>query len=175
MTMLKIKRNRAITWVLAALLFGSVASLPVTADDDGDEYREKGGGNATSAAMPPSWKTECAECHLAYPAKLLPASGWREIMGNLDQHFGTDASLDAATIAEILPFLEQNAGSERKYAAAEGKSALRITETRWFVHEHYDELSPAVWKRVSSPANCAACHTTAEQGNYDEDFIKIPR
>lgn len=172
--MLTIKRNRAIGVVLGALLLGSLSSLPVTADDDGDEYHQQGEDKQTLAAMPPSWKTECAACHLAFPAKLLPASAWREMMGNLDQHFGTDASLDAATIAEILPFLEQNAGSERKYAAAAGKSALRITETRWFVHEHYDELSPEVWKRVSSPANCAACHTTAEQGNYDEDFIKIP-
>ncbi len=162
---------------LGALLLGSLSMLSVMADDDGDEHHKKHQDNdkQTTAAMPPAWQTECAACHLAFPAKLLPASAWREMMGNLDQHFGTDASLDAATIAEILPFLEQNAGSERKYAAAPGKSALRITETRWFVHEHYDELSPEVWKRIDSPANCAACHTRAEQGNYDEDFIKIPR
>lgn len=173
--MLGIKHTHAIGLVVGALLLGGLSMLPVTADDDEDKYHKKDKDEHTAAVMPPSWQTECAECHLAYPAKLLPASGWREIMGNLGQHFGTDASLDAATIAEILPFLEQNAGSERKYAAAAGKSALRITETRWFVHEHYDELSPEVWKRVSSPANCVACHTTAEQGNYDEDFIKIPR
>jgi hypothetical protein len=122
----------------------------------------------------PVWKTECGECHIAYPPQLLPAASWQKMMGSLDDHFGTDASLDADVIAEILPFLEKNAGSERKYAAATGKSEMRITETRWFIKEH-DEVSASTWKRIDSPANCAACHTTAEQGNYDEDFIKIPR
>jgi hypothetical protein len=34
-----------------------------------------------------------------------------------------------------------------------------------------------VWRlaAVKSPANCAACHTTAEQGDFRERNIRIPR
>ncbi|QTR49303.1 diheme cytochrome c [Candidatus Thiothrix anitrata] len=169
-----LKKTRVSSLMMGVLLITSTTvfwvSKQVVADDDG----EKHGSEHVYSATLPVWKTECGECHIAYPPQLLPAASWQKMMGSLDNHFGTDASLDADAIAEILPFLEKNAGSERKYAAAPSKSAMRITETRWFIKEH-DEVSASTWKRIDSPANCAACHTTAEQGNYDEDFIKIPR
>jgi nitrate/TMAO reductase-like tetraheme cytochrome c subunit len=95
-------------------------------------------------------------------------------MSGLDKHFGTDASLDAATAAEILLFLENNA-SQRKPDLAQ-KPQLRITETRWFISKH-DEVSGRTWKnpKVKSAANCAACHTQAESGDYSERNIRIPR
>ena len=60
------------------------------------------------------WKTECGACHVAYPPQLLPPSSWKAVMAGLDRHFGTDASLDAATATEITAFLEKNAGRERR-------------------------------------------------------------
>ena len=48
----------------------------------------------------PAYQQECESCHLAYPTRMLPASSWHRIMGGLDQHYGSDASLDAPT-AEI--------------------------------------------------------------------------
>jgi len=169
-----LKKTLVSSLMMGVLLVTStvfLVSKQVVADDDDGE---KHGSKHVYSATLPVWKTECGECHIAYPPQLLPAASWQKMMGSLDDHFGTDASLDADVIAEILPFLEKNAGSERKYAAATGKSDMRITETRWFIKEH-DEVSASTWKRIDSPANCAACHTTAEQGNYDEDFIKIPR
>jgi len=104
---------------------------------------------------------------------LLPASSWRALMAGLDKHFGTDASLDPQTAATITTFLEQNAGRKRSYSAA---PALRISETRWFVHEH-DEVPGTVWKspKVKSPSNCAACHSNAEQGDFSEHNVHIPK
>ena len=95
-------------------------------------------------------------------------------MSGLDKHFGSDASLDPAAAREIGAFLEKNAGGRRYEASA--KPILRITETRWFRHEH-DEVSERVWKnpKVKSAANCAACHIQAESGNYSEHNIRIPR
>jgi hypothetical protein len=95
-------------------------------------------------------------------------------MSGLDKHFGSDASLDAASTREIGAFLDKNAGSNRH--ASSGKPVLRITETRWFVREH-DEVSDRTWKnpKVKSAANCAACHTGAEKGNYGEHDIRIPK
>ena len=124
-------------------------------------------------ASNPSWKAECGSCHIAYPPSLLPAESWRAVMAGLDKHFGVDASVDAKTAKEIGAFLEQNAGRSRGTSA---KPTLRITETRWFLREH-DEVGAAIWKRpkVKAPANCAACHTGAEQGNFDEHSVRIPR
>lgn len=94
-------------------------------------------------------------------------------MSGLDRHFGSDASLPPAARQEIGAFLEKNAGSNRH---ATGQPILRITETRWFQREH-DEVPEHTWKnpKVKSPANCAACHTQAESGNYSEHGIRIPR
>lgn len=120
------------------------------------------------------WKTECSACHLAYPPQLLPADSWRTMMTQLDKHFGADASLDAKTTAEISAFLQADAGRDKREAT--GKTPLRITETRWFKHEH-DEVSARIWKSaaVKQPSNCAACHTQAERGDYSERSLRIPR
>lgn len=119
------------------------------------------------------WKAECGSCHVAYPAQLLPATSWQRLMAGLDRHFGTDASVDPATSAEIGAFLEKYAGSKRGIA---GESTLRVSETAWFQREHR-KVNAATWKnpKVRSAANCAACHSHAEAGDYSERGIRIPQ
>jgi nitrate/TMAO reductase-like tetraheme cytochrome c subunit len=161
-------RKFSLTLTVAALL--AEVMMPVAmAEEDHDEEGSKYVLTATNA----KWKAECGACHVAYPPNLLPAESWRALMSGLDKHFGSDASLDAATAREISGFLEQNAGSE--ISASRGKPVLRITETRWFRNKH-DEVSQRDWDnpKVKSPANCTACHTQAENGNYNEDSIRIP-
>ena len=127
---------------------------------------------ATVPTPQEQWKIECASCHIAYPAKRLPAGAWRRLMSGLDRHFGTDASVDAPAAAAITAYLEQHAGRDRRGDT----QTLRITETAWFVREH-DEVPPALWKSpgVKSAANCAACHTQAESGDFRERNIRLPR
>jgi cytochrome c553 len=148
------------------LLLAAGTTSVAHAEDDDDEHMP-----AVNNAM---WQTECGSCHVAFPPRLLPAESWRSVMSGLDKHFGSDASLDPATAKEISAFLDKNAGSNQHATA--GKPLLRITETRWFVREH-DEVSGRTWKnpKVKSAANCAACHTEAESGNYSEHGIKIPK
>lgn len=119
------------------------------------------------------WKAECGSCHVAYPAQLLPANSWQRLMKGLDKHFGTDASVDAATAAEIGTFLDKYAGSKRGIA---GETTMRISETAWFQREHR-KVDAATWKspKVKKAANCAACHTAAEAGDYRERGIRIPQ
>lgn len=132
------------------------------------------GGHETYSATNPKWRAECSSCHVAYPARLLPAASWKAMMGGLDKHFGTDATMDAATTAEVLAFLEKNAS--RREPPLGTKPQLRITETRWFQNEH-DEVPARLWKdpRVKSAANCAACHTKADTGDFNEHNIRLPR
>lgn len=120
-----------------------------------------------------NWKAECGSCHVAYPAQLLPAPSWQRLMKGLNKHFGTDASIDTATAADIGAFLDQYAGNKRGIA---GETTLRISETAWFQREHR-KVDAATWKnpKIKSAANCAACHTAAEAGDYRERSIRIPQ
>ncbi len=121
-----------------------------------------------------AWKAECGSCHIAYPPQLLPAASWRRMMAQLDKHFGTDATLDPKAAADIGAFLERSAGTGKRVRGA--VDGMRITQTPWFVREH-DELPAGAWRRaaVGSAANCAACHTGAEQGDFRERGIRIPQ
>ena len=121
----------------------ALAALPAVADD---------------VRVPPNpvYTNECGSCHVAYPPQLLPASSWKQLMGQLGRHFGSDASLDAALRTEIEAFLSDNAGRR-------GGSDLRITETRWFRKEHRNEIPAG-----KNPAECGACHAGAEKGIYED-------
>lgn len=120
----------------------------------------------------PAYKAECGGCHVAYPPKLLPPASWQQLMQRLDKHFGTDASLDAKAQEEISRYLAANAGRREPPPGAEP----RITETRWFAKEHR-EVPAALWKgtAVKSAANCGACHTRAEDGDYSERTLRLPK
>jgi len=142
-----------------------------------------GDGDVMPRLTHKNWQQECASCHLAYPPALLPRASWQRLMGGLDDHFGDNASLDPATQADILRFLEANAADSgasqvgRRVMRMGAKNApLRITETRWFVRKH-DEVPRAAWTRksVGSAANCAACHSKAEQGMFDDDSVRVPK
>ncbi len=123
--------------------------------------------------VPAAYTQECAACHTGYAPGMLPARSWQRIMTGLDKHYGTDASLDAATVQQIGGWLQANAGTYKR--VAEEPPQDRITRSAWFVRKH-DEVAPAVWKlpSVKSAANCAACHTGADKGNYDDDNLRMP-
>ena len=122
----------------------------------------------------PKYQTECAACHIAYPAGMLPAQSWKRLMGSLDKHFGTDASLDEASVREISQWLQVNAGTYKR--VREEPPQDRITTSAWFVRKH-DEIDPAIWKQtaVKSAANCIACHTRADKGSFSEREITFPK
>lgn len=119
---------------------------------------------------------ECAACHVAYPAGLLPAASWQRIMGSLNKHYGTDASLDDASVRAISAWLKTNAGTYKR--VNEEPPHDRITQSTWFLRKHREgEVPASVWTRASvgSPSNCAACHANAAQGNFNEHEVRIPK
>lgn len=136
--------------------------------------RAEEGARLAQAPALPKYQQECAACHVAYPPGLLPAASWQRLMSNLPRHFGTDASLDAATEKEISTWLTQNAATRKRMATPPPED--RITRAAWFVRQH-DEVPAETWKRASikSAANCSACHSRADQGDFDEDNVRIPR
>jgi hypothetical protein len=122
----------------------------------------------------PAYKAECSACHVAYPVGMLPAPAWKNIMGGLQKHYGTDASLDAATVLQIGKWLEAHAGTYKRVSEVPPEN--RITQSAWFIRKH-DEVSPNVFKRASvgGAGNCAACHSAAADGNFSERQIRIPK
>jgi nitrate/TMAO reductase-like tetraheme cytochrome c subunit len=147
---------------ITQVLFGLLAAIGVmqAAMADGDKRM---------VPLLPKYQQECAACHLAYPPGMLPAASWKRVMANLPKHYGTDASLDPATVKELSTWLGANAGTYKR--VSEEPPQDRITTSSWFVRKHR-EVAPDVWKRaaIGSRANCAACHTRA-----DEDSVRIPK
>lgn len=151
---------------LSTLLFATLCVGQSAIADDGSRI--------APVTVLPKYKTECSACHMAYPPGLLPASAWQRVMANLPHHYGTDASLDDATVKELSTWLGANAATNRRLR--EQPPDDRITRSAWFVRQH-DEVPASTWKRpaIRSASNCAACHTGADQGDFNERNVRIPR
>jgi transposase len=104
---------------------------------------------------------------------MLPARSWQRVMSGLDRHYGSDASLDAATARQIDGWLQQHAGTWKR--VAEEPPQDRLTRSAWFERKHR-KIGFAVWAlpSVKSAANCAACHAGADQGRFDDDNLRLP-
>jgi hypothetical protein len=128
---------------------------------------------AVPGNAPPAYAQECGACHTAYPPGLLPAASWTRIMGSLEKHFGTNAALDDKAAAELSRYLQSNAGTYKRAAATPD---ARITSAHWFQRKHR-KVAPATWKLASlgTPANCAACHSGAAQGDFSERNLTVPK
>lgn len=160
-------------FAVVVLLMAATISVAHVSDARADDDEDSGKRPATVSAK---WQSECGACHVAYPARYLPAESWRAIMAGLDKHFGSNASMDAESVREISAYLEKNADSRKKSHAKSGMPLLRITDTRWFKSEHR-EVSERTWKnpKVKSHGNCGACHTKAASGEFSEHDVKIPK
>lgn len=155
--------------LLHSVLFGFIAAItighPALADDHTRQAR---------IPMSPKYQQECAACHIAYPPGMLPASSWQRVMSTLPRHYGSDASLDPVSLKEIGNWLDTYAGTMKRVSEAPPEN--RITRSTWFIRKH-DEVSAATWKlpAVKSASSCMACHTGANQGDFNEHNVRIPR
>ena len=130
----------------------------------------------------PTYGDECAACHMAYPPSLLPADSWSGLMQTLSDHFGEDASLDAATTAELTAWLRANAAESADtkpahvFARTARQAPFTLTETP-FWRETHAGIDKALFRRapIYSAANCAACHQDAESGRFYPLNITIPK
>lgn len=160
--------NRGLNWRTRLVTTAAMAALSGVAHAD---------TLAVSGASHPFYAQECSACHVAYPPGLLPAASWQRVMGTLNKHFGTDASLDdAKATREVTQWLVANAGTYRR--VTEEPPNDRISQSAWFLRKHREGEVPAgVWKRASvgSPANCGACHPGASKGHFNEHDVRIPK
>lgn len=148
---------------------------------DEDYYKNSSGVAPVNDEV---YMNECASCHFGFQAGLLPKRSWVKMMGGLEDHFGTDATVSKEDHEYLLTYLVDNAADNvsgykrsRKMNASilPYDTPLKITEVPYFKKEH-DEIPQRLitQKEVGSLSNCAACHTTAQKGVYSERAIKIP-
>ncbi len=136
---------------------------------------QAGGSHYFPPVADPVVREECGSCHIPFPPSMLPASSWKRITGDLKNHFGDDASVDARTAAHISAYLAANAGDTggQRYGekllrgASLSNPPLRITELPRWIREHR-KISAREWQIARSKANCLACHADAERGDYDD-------
>lgn len=150
---------------------------------DEDEYWERTRDVATVNNT--RYQEECGSCHMAYPPGLLPGRSWEKMMASLDEHFGENAELDAATVSELSQFLlEHSADASPNYRRSRKvmreltteNVPLRITQLDFFKHEHREIPNRLIADnpKVASLSNCNACHRNAERGSFREAEIAIP-
>jgi hypothetical protein len=148
-------------------------------DHDDDDHESK----YLTPVNNDTFKQECGACHFAYQPGLLPAGSWERILNTLPSHFGEEVSLDQETKNIIGEYLKINAAENSSAKRARkivrslnGQTPLRITETPYIKEKHHD-LDASIFSRqtIGSFSSCTACHTKSEQGNYDDDFVKIPK
>jgi hypothetical protein len=150
-------------WRLA-LLLAALAVAPGTWAD---------GGSRMPAPVLPAYTQECGACHAAFPPGMLPAASWQRLMAGLGRHYGTDASLEAATARPLEAWLLAHAGTYKR--VREEPPQDRITRSAWFERKHR-EVAASTWKlpSVKSAANCAACHPGTDRGVFSEHELRMP-
>ncbi|GAA7262537.1 hypothetical protein HpCK38_18560 [Helicobacter pylori] len=142
-----------------------------------------GFGKSFAPATDPLYLKECASCHFAYQPALLPKASWQEMMKNLQNHFGVDASLDEEDAQKILQYLTDNAlENSNSKRARKIRNSLQagviypsIQKIPYFERKHR-KIPPYMieQKEVKSLARCNACHKEAQNGNYDDKTVNIP-
>ncbi len=175
---------------LTALALSLAAGLVIGDDDEHERDRQRGHSTMFrqadfSPAQDPTYRSECGGCHFAYPPGLLPARSWEALLDGLGDHFGDNAELSDAVTAQLRGYLTTQAAdsaeaSGRAPAVAASipasETPLRFTATRYFQRKHH-EIDPRTVHdnpQVGSLSACAACHTQADAGSFDEHQVRIP-
>lgn len=172
--------------IAIVLTFGVFAGAVAQGDDDNDgRERSRHRRSVSSLSTPENalYKQECSSCHFLYQPWLLPARSWQAIIDESGKHFGENLALDAEAAKELLTYLKHNSSektatrwAQRITSSSEGITPERIMDVPWIKKEHR-EVGANVFKRpsIGSTSNCGACHAKGAEGNFDEDFVKIPK
>ena len=186
---MRLKRLLLFLAILVTLPSGILIVMPVSGDDHRhrNRHRERRqnddhGRANLNPVSDSTYKDKCGACHSPYQPELLPSASWRRILDRPDDHFGESFELDEQSRKTILGYVEINAA---EHSAAKlpvtimrclGKQVpMRISEIPYIKRKHHD-ISPATIKHqsIGSLSNCTACHTRANEGIYDDDFVAIP-
>lgn len=158
------------SWIYAARLPAALLALACALPAAWADSRQM----PSPACCPPTSRNARAATW-PYPPGMLPASSWSRMMKGLDQHYGTDASLDPAMVRQISVWLEAHAQAPTSACARHLRKIA--SPSLHGLNASTATSNPPCGKRASigSRANCMACHTRADQGDFDDDRVRIPQ
>jgi hypothetical protein len=159
-------------------------------DDDDDDDHKKDRNDSKhhrkrylTPVDNPTYREECGACHFVYQPELLPSGSWERILAGIEDHFGEAIELEPESKKIIAEYLKAN-GAEHSSAkravkimgSLGSRAPLRITEIPYIQEKHHEVSSKALKREsIGSLSNCSACHTTAEKGVYEDDYVVIPK
>jgi len=101
-------------------------------------------------------------------------------MGDLENHFGDDASLDVEDTQNILNYLLKNSAETSTMQASLSflnsigdKDIIAMSQSSFWKRKH-KEIPKELYnhKDINSKANCKACHSDIEKGLIENENIK---
>ncbi len=136
-----------------------------------------------TAALEGTYAKECGACHAPHHPSIAPAAAWQAILERLDDHFGDNAELDPATVAQLRTYLLAQSAEQFDSKAANifrdvaaGETLPRVTETASWKRLHRAIASNVFQaKPVAGRVNCQACHADAATGGFKPRNISIPK
>jgi cytochrome b len=124
--------------------------------------------------------SRCGSCHLVYPAYLLPKQSWSNMMDNLENHFGKDASLPEEENKLVREYLMQNAAEHSTQEAAVKildslgeKMPEAITETNYWKQNHSYITKEQFEADFGIKSDCTTCHKGIRDGLIEDTNIKF--
>jgi cytochrome c553 len=171
--------------LLAALTVVVWSGAAYAADDAASWWLSFERKKEVAPAADATYAKECGACHFAYQPGLLPERSWRKLLAAdaLADHFGDNAELDEPKRTAILDFLVANAADKSYYKRSKkivlslraDEAPLRITDVPYIRRKHHEIPENLIKaEQVKSLSMCDACHQRADQGNYDDDTVRIP-
>ena len=161
-TILLERAIHAVFVTLAVTAAAGMVSSAARSDTEPPAPLPRGDANAPAALE------QCGECHMVFPARMLPARSWTAILSGMDNHFGENAAIPDKDLKAIGDYLTSNAADSPNASARDrhylseilpDNTPLRITRTPWWNQMHADFDFDGVKRgKVKSPANCLACH-----------------
>lgn len=171
--------NHRVSIIALALLLAAAGARGEPSDSP-DKYRQWA-ANDVAPVTSELYRSECGDCHAAFPPGLLPQRSWRRLFETQDEHFGDDLGLDEDTVGELLEYTERNAADDSRYHRSKSimrsielhETPLRITEVPHIMLKHKsiprNLLENIGLKGVS---NCDVCHGRVEEGSFNPREIK---
>jgi len=127
----------------------------------------------------PLFYNECISCHTLYPPHLLSSSSWSNIMDDLENHFGDDASLDEEDTKKIKDYLVKNSAEFSSKESAfkmliSDTNNLGITKSNYWKQTHsFLDKKYQKENEIKNISNCKVCHNNIEKGLLNDKDIKI--
>lgn len=101
-------------------------------------------------------------------------------MGDLENHFGDDASINEESNKNILAFLLKNSAETSTMESAfkflqsiKNQDIIAMSQTKYWEKTH-KEIPKELFdhEKIKSKTNCKACHIDIEKGLIEDENIK---